>query len=90
MLLQNPNQVKPNQIPSDMVDRVRQQLIIEERIASLLDGGYMIVHRVPVFKNEIIRLVHNNGNKIILSVFYEDNKLIQRKNDRIVENRPII
>jgi len=73
-----------------MVDRIRQQLIIEERIASLLDDGYMIVHRVPVFKNEIIRLVHNNGNKIILSVFYGDNKLIQRKNDRIVEDRPII
>ena len=73
-----------------MVDRVRQQLVIEERIASLLDDGYKIVHRVPIFKNEIIRLVHNNGNKIILSVFYEDNKFIQRKNDRIVENRPII
>lgn len=73
-----------------MVDRIRQQLIIEERIASLLDDGYMIVHRVPVFKNEIIRLVHKNGNKIILSVFYGDNKLIQRKNDRIVEDRPII
>ena len=73
-----------------MVDRIQQQLIIEERIASLLDDGYMIVHRVPVFNNEIIRLVHNNGNKIILSVYYENNKLIQRKNDRIVENRPII
>lgn len=73
-----------------MVDRIRQQLIIEERIASLLDDGYMIVHRVPIFKNEIIRLVHNNGNSIILSVFYGDNKLIQRKNDRIVEDRPII
>lgn len=73
-----------------MVDRIRQQLIIEERISSLLDDGYMIVHRVPIFKNEIIRMVHNNGNKIILSVFYEDNKFIQRKNDRIVENRPII
>lgn len=73
-----------------MVDRIRQQLIIEERIASLLDDGYMIVHRVPIFKNEIIRMVHNNGNKIILSVFYGDNKLIQRKNDRIVEDRPII
>ena len=73
-----------------MVDRIRQQLIIEERIASLLDDGYMIVHRVPIFNNEIIRMVHNNGNKIILSVFYGDNKLIQRKNDRIVEDRPII
>ena len=73
-----------------MVDRIRQQLIIEERIASLLDDGYMIVHRVPIFKNEIIRMVHNNGNKIILSVFYGDNKLIQRKNDRIVDDRPII
>lgn len=73
-----------------MVDRVRQQLIIEERIASLLDDGYMIVHRVPIFKNEIIRMVHNNGNKIVLSVFYGDNKLIQRKNDQIVEDRPII
>lgn len=73
-----------------MVDRIRQQLIIEERIASLLDDGYMIVHRVPIYKNEIIRLNHNNGNQIVLSVFYGDNKLIQRKNDRIVENRPII
>lgn len=73
-----------------MVDRIRQQLIIEERIASLLDDGYMIVHRVPIYKNEIIRLMHNNGNQIVLSVFYGDNKLIQRKNDRIVENRPII
>ena len=87
---QNPNPKRANLSLSYMVDRIRQQLIIEERIASLLDDGYMIVHRVPVFKNEIIRLVHNNGNKIILSVFYEDNKLIQRKNDRIVENRPII
>lgn len=73
-----------------MVDRIRQQLIIEERIASLLDDGYMIVHRVPIYKNEIIRLMHNNGNQIVMSVFYGDNKLIQRKNDRIVENRPII
>ena len=87
---QNQNPKKVNLNLSDMVDRIRQQLIIEERIASLLDDGYMIVHRVPVFKNEIIRLVHNNGNKIILSVFYGDNKLIQRKNDRIVEDRPII
>ena len=84
------NHKRANLSLSDMVDRIRQQLIIEERIASLLDDGYMIVHRVPVFKNEIIRMVHNNGNKIILSVFYKDNKLIQRKNDRIVENRPII
>lgn len=73
-----------------MVDRIKQQLIIEERIASLLDDGYMIVHRVPVYKNEIVRLKHNNGNKIVLSVFYGDNLLIQRKNDRIVESRPII
>lgn len=73
-----------------MVDRVRQQLVIEERISSLLEDGYMIVHRVPIFKNEIIRLIHNNGSKIVLSIFYEDNKLIQRKNDRIIENRPII
>lgn len=87
---QNQNPKKVNLSLSDMVDRVRQQLVIEERIASLLDDGYMIVHRVPIFKNEIIRLVHNNGNKVILSVFYEDNKLIQRKNDRIVEDRPII
>ena len=85
---QSPKRVKLSQ--SDKVDRIRQQLIIEERIASLLDDGYMIVHRVPILKNEIIRLVHNNGNKIILSVFYGDNKLIQRKNDRIVEDRPII
>ena len=73
-----------------MVDRVRQQMKIEERICALLDDGYQIVHRVPVFKNEIIRLQHNNGNRIILSVFYGDNKMIQRKNDRIVEYKPII
>lgn len=73
-----------------MVDRVRQQMVIEERICALLDDGYQIVHRVPVFKNEIIRLQHTNGNRIILSVFYADNKMIQRKNDRIVENKPIV
>lgn len=73
-----------------MVDRVKQQLVVEERIASLLDDGYQIVHRVPIYKNEIVRLVHNNGNQVILSVFYADNKLIQRRNDRIIECRPIL
>lgn len=70
--------------------RLRQQQIIEERIGSLLDDGYKIVHRISIYKSEIFCLVHNNGNKIILSIYYEDNKLIQRKNGRIIENRQII
>ncbi len=66
--------------------RIQAQRRFNERVQSLVDDGYHVTFRASGFASDFYwaTLRHHNGNKVTISAYIDENRIMQRTNHIVV------
>ncbi len=68
-----------------------QRLVVafNERHHSLVTDGYLDSFSTDLLNGKYIRMAHANGNSVSLAIYYDDYRIIQRTNGKVVHDEEV-
>lgn len=72
------------------MDRLQRLVVaFNERHHSLVTDGYLDCFSTDLPHGKYIRMAHANGNSVSLAIYYDDYRIIQRTNGKVVHDEEV-